>query len=143
MYVTSFIPPHTDLIEEQRGNIGNARLQGLQAELLSNKDTHYSVVLLSFYITYILFSIPGTLLSKAVSPNYALGAGCLIWSVQSCRPEQTLMRRIRAVAASSMAGCHSYGAIIVCRLFIGVGESIFGQAIVLHYSLWVGLPYSN
>ncbi|ORY27004.1 MFS general substrate transporter [Naematelia encephala] len=103
-----------------RGNIGNARLQGLQAELLSGSDSKYSVVLLSFYITYMLFSIPGTLLSKMVPPNYALGAGCLIW----------------AVAASCMASCQSYAGIIVCRLFIGVGESIFGQAVVLHYSLW-------
>ncbi|CAD6582353.1 MAG: hypothetical protein TREMPRED_003261 [Tremellales sp. Tagirdzhanova-0007] len=103
-----------------RGNIGNARLQGLQTQLLSGSDTKYSVVLCAFYITYMLFSIPGTLLSKAVSPNYALGCGCLIWGI----------------AAASMAGCHSYGAIIVCRLFIGLGESIFGQAVVLHYSLW-------
>ena len=44
---------------------------------------------------------------------------------------------LRGIAAASMAGCHSYGAIIVCRLFIGLGESIFGQAVVLHYSLWV------
>ncbi|WWC90918.1 uncharacterized protein L201_005856 [Kwoniella dendrophila CBS 6074] len=103
-----------------RGNIGNARLQGLQKELLDNSDNKYSVVLLSFYITYMLGSIPGTLLSKAFPPNYALGAGCLIW----------------AIAASCMAGCHNYASIIVCRLFIGLGESIFGQAVVLHYSLW-------
>ncbi|WWC71753.1 uncharacterized protein I206_105712 [Kwoniella pini CBS 10737] len=103
-----------------RGNIGNARLQGLQKELLDNSDNKYSVVLLSFYITYMLVSIPGTLLSKAFPPNYALGAGCLIW----------------AIAATCMAACQNYASIIVCRLFIGVGEAIFGQAVVLHYSLW-------
>ncbi|ORX39540.1 MFS general substrate transporter [Kockovaella imperatae] len=107
-----------------RGNIGNARLQGLQKELLDNKDERYSVVLLSFYITYMLGSIPGTLLSKAIPPNYAIGSGCLIWY------------SFRAVAASAMAGVRSYAGIIVCRLFIGLGESIFGQAVVLHYSLW-------
>lgn len=36
-----------------------------------------------------------------------------------------------------MAGCTSFASIVVCRLFIGLGESIFGQAVVLHYSLWV------
>ncbi|WRT68192.1 uncharacterized protein IL334_005167 [Kwoniella shivajii] len=103
-----------------RGNIGNARLQGLQKELLDNDDKKYSVVLLSFYVTYMLGSIPGTLLSKAIPPNWALGAGCLVWGI----------------AASCMAGCQNYASIIVCRLFIGIGESIFGQAVVLHYSLW-------
>jgi hypothetical protein len=36
-----------------------------------------------------------------------------------------------------MAASQSFASIIVCRLFIGLGESIFGQAVVLHYSLWV------
>jgi MFS family permease len=35
-----------------------------------------------------------------------------------------------------MAGAHSFGSIIVCRLFIGVGEALFGQAVTFHYSLW-------
>ncbi|KAK4684310.1 MFS transporter, ACS family, pantothenate transporter, partial [Tremellales sp. Uapishka_1] len=119
-----------------RGNIGNARLQGLQVQLLDNSDQKYSVVLLTFYVTYMLGSIPGTLLSKAVSPNYALGAGCLIWYEAIDHWPLPGLTIIRAIAASAMAGCHSYGAIIVCRLFIGLGESIFGQAVVLHYSLW-------
>ncbi|KAI1319395.1 major facilitator superfamily domain-containing protein [Xylariaceae sp. FL0255] len=103
-----------------RNNIGNARLQGLQAELLNDSDTEYSVALLSFYITYILCSIPGTLLAKAIRPNWALGFGCLIW----------------AVAATGVAGTHNLGELVVARLFIGVGEAIFGQSVVLHYSLW-------
>jgi hypothetical protein len=70
------------LISVQRGNIGNARLQGLQTQLLDNSDNKYSIVLLTFYITYMLGSIPGTLLSKAIPPNYALGGGCLIWYVR-------------------------------------------------------------
>ena len=118
----------------QRGNIGNARLQGLQDELLGGSDAKYSVVLLSFYITYMLFSVPGTLLSKAIPPNYALGAGCLIWCVANTLD---MAKANRAAAAAGMAGCQNYASIIVCRLFIGIGEAIFGQAVVLHYSLWV------
>jgi hypothetical protein len=34
-----------------RGNIGNARLQGLQATLLDGSDTKYSVVLTAFFST--------------------------------------------------------------------------------------------
>lgn len=35
-----------------------------------------------------------------------------------------------------MAGAHSFGAVVVCRLFIGLGEALFGQSVALHYSLW-------
>jgi hypothetical protein len=120
------------------GNIGNARLQGLQSELLQGSDTKYSVVLLScvlidahysdgtfsyhpsFYITYIIFSVPGTLLAKAILPSTTIAIGCFIWSL----------------SASSMAGTRSYGGVIACRLFIGLGEALFGQSVGFHYSLW-------
>lgn len=52
-----------------RGNLGNARLQGLQEEVLRGSDTAYSIALSCFFITYIVFSIPGTLLAKAVDPS--------------------------------------------------------------------------
>nr|AOR51676.1 MFS general substrate transporter [Phaffia rhodozyma] len=102
-----------------RGNIGNAKLQGLFT-LLDDDDTKYSIVLMSFFITYIIFSIPGTLLAKATSPALTIATGCLIW----------------AVAASCMAGVQGFASMIVCRLFIGLGESMFGQAVAFHYSLW-------
>ena len=37
-----------------RGNAGNAKLQGLLTILGSNPDLKYSIVLMSFYITYIV-----------------------------------------------------------------------------------------
>lgn len=103
-----------------RGNIGNARLQGLQATLLGGSDTKYSVVLTMFFVTYIALSIPGTLLAKAWLPSRSISLGALIWSV----------------AASAMAGAKNYPSIIVCRLFIGIGEAMFGQAVALYYSMW-------
>ena len=74
----------------------------------------------SFYITYIIFSVPGTLLAKAILPSTSIAIGCLIWSL----------------GASGMAGAHSYASLIVCRLFVGLGESLFSQSVALHYSLW-------
>ncbi|PVF99566.1 MFS general substrate transporter [Serendipita vermifera] len=103
-----------------RGNIGNARLQGLQANLLGGSDTKYSVVLTMFFVTYIVLSVPGTLLAKAWVPSRSIALGALIWSC----------------AASGMAGAQNYASIIVCRLFIGVGEAMFGQAVALYYSMW-------
>ncbi len=53
-----------------RGNLGNARLQGLQEEALDGDDSKYSLALACFFITYIVLSIPGTLLAKvSLSPE--------------------------------------------------------------------------
>ncbi|KAG0145001.1 hypothetical protein CROQUDRAFT_723661 [Cronartium quercuum f. sp. fusiforme G11] len=103
-----------------RGNLGNAKLQGLYSHILHKDDTKFSVVLCAFYITYILLSIPGTLLSRAILPSTCIAIGALIW----------------AVAATAMAGSKTYGSLIVCRLFIGVGEALFGQSVALYYSIW-------
>jgi hypothetical protein len=92
-----------------RGNLGNAKVQGLVAAVLDGDDEKYSLVsvqatsllakvahavphpiqaLSFFYISYILLSIPGTLLAKAIDPSISISIGAMIW----------------AVAASSQAG---------------------------------------
>ncbi|OWZ39201.1 high-affinity nicotinic acid transporter [Cryptococcus neoformans C23] len=91
-----------------RGNLANARLQGLQEELLDGEDRNYSIALCCFFVTYIVFSVPGTLLAKQFLPS----------------------RSIACAAAFNKAGLY------VCRLFVGVGESMFGQAMALHFSFW-------
>ncbi|KAI5476042.1 MFS general substrate transporter [Pseudohyphozyma bogoriensis] len=94
-----------------RGNLGNARLQGLQETVLNGSDTAYSIALCCFFITYILLSVPGTLLSKAIQPSTAISAGALIWSI----------------AATCQAAAFHPAGLYVCRLFVGVGESFFGH----------------
>ncbi|KAJ7730953.1 major facilitator superfamily domain-containing protein [Mycena olivaceomarginata] len=103
-----------------RGNLGNARLQGLQATVLRGSDTNYSIALSCFFITYILLSVPGTLLAKAILPSTSISIGALIWSI----------------AATCQAGTFSPAALYVCRLFVGVGEALFGQAMALYFTYW-------
>ncbi|KAH8799261.1 MFS general substrate transporter [Flagelloscypha sp. PMI_526] len=103
-----------------RGNLGNAKLQGLFSHLLGSNDTKYSVCLTMFYVTYIALSIPGTLLAKKWLPSNSIALGAVIWST----------------AAACMAGAQNYPGVIVCRLFIGIGEALFGQAVALYYSMW-------
>lgn len=57
-------------------------------------------------LTGAVFSIPGTLLAKAIMPSTAIAMGCFLWSI----------------AAASMAGTTSFASVVVCRLFIGIGE---------------------
>ncbi|KAF7340529.1 Major facilitator superfamily domain-containing protein [Mycena sanguinolenta] len=103
-----------------RGNLGNARLQGLEATVLRGSDTNYSIALSTFFITYIIFSVPGTLLAKAILPSTSISLGALIWSI----------------AATGQAAAFSPGALYVCRLFVGVGEALFGQAMALYFTYW-------
>lgn len=103
-----------------RGNLGNARLQGLEATVLRGSDTNYSIALSCFFITYIIFSVPGTLLSKAILPSTSISIGCLIWSI----------------AASAQAATVNPAGVYVCRLFVGVGEAMFGQSMALYFTFW-------
>ncbi|KAL8291700.1 hypothetical protein RQP46_001958 [Phenoliferia psychrophenolica] len=103
-----------------RGNLGNARLQGLQATVLEGSDTNYSLALSCFYITYIVLSIPGTLLAKAIQPSTSIAMGALIWSV----------------AATCQAAAFNTAGLYVARLFVGVGEALFGQAMALYFTYW-------
>ncbi|SCZ93063.1 BZ3500_MvSof-1268-A1-R1_Chr6-2g08438 [Microbotryum saponariae] len=103
-----------------RGNMGSARLQGLQKEVLDNSDTKYSIALSCFFITYIVFSIPGTLLAKAINPSTSISIGALIWSI----------------AATCQAAAKTPGGLYTARLFVGLGEAMFGQAMAFHLT-WV------
>jgi MFS family permease len=64
--------------------------------------------------------IPGTLLAKQINPSYSIATGAMIWSI----------------AATCQAATFNRAGIFVCRLFVGIGESMFGQAMAFHLSLW-------
>ncbi|KAM0753497.1 MFS general substrate transporter [Meredithblackwellia eburnea MCA 4105] len=103
-----------------RGNIGNAKLLGLFATLLHNDSTKYSIAFAAFYISYIIFNVPGNILTNVLSPNLAIGGGAMLWGI----------------ASSAQAGATSFAGIVVCRLFIGIGEAAFGTAVPLYFSRW-------
>jgi MFS family permease len=71
-------------------------------------------------VTYIVLSVPGTILAKAINPSTAISIGALIWSI----------------AATCQAAAFSPAALYVARLFVGVGESLFGQSMGLYLTYW-------
>lgn len=89
---------------------------GLLEDVLAGKDQNYSIALSCFFITYIILSIPGTLLAKHFLPSRTIACGSAIW----------------AIAATCQAATKNPAGLYVCRLFVGVGESLFGQAMALH-----------
>jgi hypothetical protein len=80
---------------------------------------------MAFYITYVVgymqfehvltvsqvFNIPGNLLLTVISPDKAIALGALVWGV----------------AATAQAGAQNFASVVVCRLFIGLGE--LGQTV--------------
>ena len=111
IYVSSYI---------DRGNLGNARLMGLEKDVLDNNDQKYSIALICFYITYLAFALPGTLAAKYVLPSTSIGIGCAIWSL----------------GATCMAATKNPAGVYTARLFVGIGEAMFGQAVPLYFSYW-------
>ncbi|TKA53334.1 hypothetical protein B0A53_04352 [Rhodotorula sp. CCFEE 5036] len=94
-----------------RGALGNAKLQGLEEDLLEpNPDTKYSIALSCFFITYITFSIPGTLAAKALNPSLTISCGALaiafyltLWYLKG-----ELAKRVGLfISAGSVAGAFS------------------------------------
>lgn len=60
------------------------------------------------------------MLAKAYIPSRSIAAGALIWSI----------------AATCQAAVHNPAGLYVCRLFVGIGEALFGQAVALYFSYW-------
>jgi MFS family permease len=117
--------------------MGNARLQGLEEQVLGNNDTRFSVCLAVFYVAYIVCNIPGmtqcftlthgrtltvtitgNISAKIFSPAHSLGVAALIWGV----------------ASTLQAVTFNYAGLIACRIFIGVGEAGFSAVVPLYYS---------
>jgi hypothetical protein len=65
-----------------RTNIGNAKIQNLQAGLgLSGPE--YNVALFIFFVPYILFEVPSNILLKKVAPSTWLSGIMVLWGKSS------------------------------------------------------------
>lgn len=87
-------------------NIGNARIQGLEADLnMTGND--WNIVLFLFFIPYILLEAPSNVLLKRLRPSLFLPAICCGWS---------LCTTLQGVTTS-------FAGLVVCRVLIGVFEA--------------------
>jgi MFS family permease len=103
-----------------RGNMGNAKLQGIEDDIMGGSDTNFSIALTCFYITYIAFNVPGNIMVKLLQPSTALAIAAFVWGT----------------ASTLQAAAFSFPGIIVCRLFLGIGEACFGPTVPFYYSIW-------
>ncbi|KXN84387.1 hypothetical protein AN958_12646 [Leucoagaricus sp. SymC.cos] len=105
-----------------RSNLGNARLQGLPQDTLGGDPTGelFDLVNSVFFITYIVFQIPATVISKLFPPRLWMASSAIGWGLSS----------------TLMASAFNFAGLIVARLFLGIFEAGFGPAIPLYFSFF-------
>ncbi|KAM0787530.1 hypothetical protein ACM66B_003601 [Microbotryomycetes sp. NB124-2] len=97
-----------------RGNIGNARLAGLEADLKMDASD-YAVALSVFFITYCLFEVPSNLMLQRFRPTLWIVAITMAWGTV-----MTLMGVVQ-----------SYAGLVVTRLILGATEAGLFPGVVL------------
>ncbi|QRV98186.1 major facilitator superfamily transporter [Ceratobasidium sp. AG-Ba] len=105
-----------------RSNLGNAKLQGLEATLMPNDESGDQFALLSamFYIAYLCWQIPLTLTAKRFPPNIVIGVVTIAWGA----------------ASALQATAFNYAGVTTARYFLGLFEAGFGPVIPFYYSLF-------
>ncbi|KAK9357753.1 major facilitator superfamily domain-containing protein [Lipomyces starkeyi] len=102
-----------------RANIGNARTGGL-ADDFKLSSNQYSVILLVFFISYVLFEIPSNMVLARVRPSLYLCGLAICWG---------------AVAAS-MGATKNWQQLAGVRFVLGFVESGFAPGIAFYLSSW-------
>ncbi|KAK0189866.1 MFS general substrate transporter [Armillaria mellea] len=110
MYLFSFL---------DRGNIGNAKLQGLttQLHLDSNK---YNIALTMYFVPYCIFECPANLVLKKFRPSRWLPGITVVWGII-----MTLMGLVK-----------NYPQLVGVRVCLGVAEAGLFPGVVYYLTLW-------
>ncbi|RFU33998.1 hypothetical protein B7463_g2337, partial [Scytalidium lignicola] len=102
-----------------RTNIGNAKIAGMMDDLhLSSGE--YSLALVIFFISYIVFQMPSNLILSKTRPSVYLPGMMILWGVVTC----------------CMATVKSFHSLLVVRFVLGVLEAGFGPGVSLLLSSW-------
>ena len=97
LYLLSFL---------DRGNIGNAKIEGL-VEDLHMTGSQYNWCLTVFFFTYAAFEVPSNLLLKKLRPSIWLPTIMVAWGIV-----MTLMGIVQ-----------NYHGLLIARIFLGVAEA--------------------
>ncbi|RYP90110.1 hypothetical protein DL770_003802 [Monosporascus sp. CRB-9-2] len=109
LYLLSFL---------DRGNIGNAKIEGLQEDLGMTPD-EYNWCLTAFFFTYAAFEVPSNLLLKKLRPSRWLPCIMIAWGTV-----MTLMGLVR-----------NFRGLLAARLFLGLTEAgLFPGCAALFFS---------
>ncbi|KAJ5155735.1 Major facilitator superfamily domain general substrate transporter [Penicillium capsulatum] len=102
-----------------RGNIGNAKIEGLVDDL-NMTGPQYNWTLTVFFFTYCVFELPSNLLLKKLRPSRWLPLIMVAWGIV-----MTLMGVV-----------NNYGGLLATRLFLGVAEAGLYPGVAYYITLW-------
>ncbi|KAK4056022.1 hypothetical protein OIO90_003017 [Microbotryomycetes sp. JL221] len=110
LYLLSFL---------DRGNIGNARLAGLEADLgMSPSD--YALALSLFFVSYALFEVPSNLVLTKIRPSIWISFLAVAWGTCS-----TLMGVVQ-----------NHAGLVATRFFLGLAEAGLFPGVILLLTWW-------
>ncbi|KAL6711646.1 hypothetical protein ACN47E_004580 [Coniothyrium glycines] len=110
LYLLSFL---------DRGNIGNAKIEGL-TEDLGITGSQYNWCLTAFFFTYAAFEVPSNLLLKKLRPSIWLPTIMVAWGIVS-----TLMGIVQ-----------NYHGLLITRIFLGVAEAGLFPGVAYYITMW-------
>lgn len=102
-----------------RTNIGNAKIAGMGHDLRLSSN-QYSVALVVFFVTYVVFEAPSNMILVRSRPSIYLPVIMTIWGALTC----------------CMAAIKDYHHLVILRIFVGVFEAGFAPGILLIISSW-------
>ncbi|KAB8254860.1 major facilitator superfamily domain-containing protein [Aspergillus pseudonomiae] len=102
-----------------RGNIGNAKIEGLLDDL-NITGPQYNWCLTVFFFTYCAFELPSNLLLKKMRPSRWLPLLMVAWGIV-----MTLMGVV-----------HNYAGLLSTRIFLGVAEAGLYPGVAYYITLW-------
>ncbi|KAB8336887.1 hypothetical protein FH972_021195 [Carpinus fangiana] len=110
LYLLSFL---------DRGNIGNAKIEGLDIDLnLSGPE--YNWCLTAFFFTYCAFEVPSNMMLKKLRPSIWLPAIMVAWGLV-----MTLMGLVQ-----------NYAGLLTARIFLGVAEAGLFPGVAYYLTMW-------
>lgn len=110
LYLLSFL---------DRGNIGNANIEGL-SEDLNLVGNQYSLCLTIFFITYCVFEVPANAILKVLRPSIWLPSIMIAWGIV-----MTLMGIVQG-----------FTGLFIARLFLGVTEAGLFPGVAYYLTQW-------
>ncbi|KAI0389351.1 major facilitator superfamily domain-containing protein [Xylariaceae sp. FL0594] len=110
LYLLSFL---------DRGNIGNAKIEGLQEDLRMSGD-QYNLCLTVFFFSYAAFEVPSNLLLKKLRPSRWLPTIMVAWGTV-----MTLMGIVR-----------NYEGLLSARFFLGLAEAGLYPGCAYYLTMW-------
>ncbi|KAG5801316.1 hypothetical protein H9Q74_011608 [Fusarium xylarioides] len=111
-------PPHL-LAHIDRGNIGNAKIEGMDKDL-GLVGNQYNIASTIFFVPYIIFEVPSNIVLKKVRASIWLSFLIICWGI----------------VMTCMGVVQNFQGLVACRVILGVFEAGFFPGAVFVVSSW-------